>query len=431
MMVAEDTRKMPDHIPTIRLLALLLMLLAVAPDAALAVYRAKAEEATDFIQKTFYDPEAHLYRPAVPRRERDLPYDFSWGNGVQLTALVGAARHNPKKYGQTLKDFTAALRRYWQADAPIPGFTAYFAGPGAELYYDDNAWFVLGFVEAYEVTKDPAYLDWARQTQQFCLSGWDDKLGGGIYWFQDHKSKNTCANAPVAAAAMRLYLVGKDKDQIDWAKRIVEWTRRTLQDTDGLFWDNINLEGRIEKTKWTYNSALMIRSYTLLYQATKDRDYLARARHIADAGIKHWTDPDTGGFANSARFNHLFSESLLRLYDVTKDVRYLNAVRRDASFAYRYVRDPSGGYHNQWRKGGHRANERKELIENAGAARLFWLLTPYPDVEELVAEGRAAIRRGDHQRARGLLQQACDSDAEAVEAARLLKDVMRECGADA
>jgi rhamnogalacturonyl hydrolase YesR len=417
---------MPDHTLIVRVLAAALMLAALTPQAAFAVYRDKAEEATDYIQKAFYDPAEHLYRPAVPRRERDLPFDFSWGNGVQFTALVGATKHNPKEYAGTLKDFTAALRRYWQADAPIPGFTAYLARTGDLKYYDDNAWFVLGFVEAYEVTGDPAYLDWARQTQKFCLSGWDDKLGGGIYWFEDHKSKNTCANAPVAAAAMRLYLVGKDRDQLDWARRIVDWTRRTFQDTDGLFWDNVNLEGVVEKTKWTYNSALMIRSYTLLYQATKDRDYLALARHIADAGIKHWTDPETGGFTNSARFNHLFSESLLRLYDVTKDVRYLNAVRRDASFAYRYVRDPNGGYHNQWRKGGHRANERKELIENAGAARLFWLLTPYPDVDELIAQGRAAISKGDCARAKDLLQQACDSDAESAEARRLLADVLKK-----
>ncbi|HEY3266016.1 MAG TPA: glycoside hydrolase family 76 protein [Armatimonadota bacterium] len=387
------------------------LVLVLTPGLARASYRAKAEEQTDFIQARYYDSDAHLYRPWLPALPGDLAYDYMWGNGVQFTVLVSGTRYNPAKYGQTLKDVCASLRRYWDGAGPVPGFKdTYLPTKDAARYYDDNAWVVLGFVEAYEVTKDASYLDRARETQRFCLSGWDGKLGGGIYWREDKQTKNTCSNAPTAAAAARLYLVGHDADQLPWAKRIVDWTDKTLQDSDGLFCDNIRLDGHISKYKWTYNSALMIRSNVLLYQATKDRKRLAAARRIADAGLKRWVDPDTGGFTNNARFNHLFSESLLRLYDVTKDLRYLNAVRRDASFGYRYVRDPEGGYHDAWRKD-HKPGERKELIENAAVARLFWLLTPYPDVDELQAQAEKAEKRKDWKRAESLRRQAAESDA--------------------
>ena len=52
------------------------------------------------------------------------------------------------------------------------------------------------------------------------------------------------------------------------------------------------------------------------------------------------------------------------------------------------------------------------MIENASAARLFWLLTPYPDVEELAAQGEAAVARGDLRRGVELMRQALASTSE-------------------
>jgi uncharacterized protein YyaL (SSP411 family) len=399
-----------------KLAALLLVpALSVLPlQTAQANYKAKAEEAMNFIQSNFYDADAKLYHAATPPDPKALPYDFMWANGVQFTALVGAAHENPEKYRPLLVAFAEGLKKYWDVNAPVPGFDAYFSSPTSDdKYYDDNAWLVLGFVEAYEDTKEPMFLDWARRTQKFVLSGWDEQLGGGIYWRPDKKSKNTCSNAPAAAAAMRLYQQGQkeDADQLQWAQRICQWTNSHLQDTDGLFWDNINREGKIERTKWTYNTALMIRANTLLYQSTKKKEYLTEARRSADAGLKKWVAAD-GAIADSARFSHLFSESLLRLYDVTHDKNYLNAVRRHADYGWRYVRDPRGGYWNDWKKKTHAPGERKLLIENASTARLFWLLAPYPDVEELRADGEKAAAQGDWRQAASLFREALDSTAD-------------------
>ena len=38
------------------------------------------------------------------------------------------------------------------------------------------------------------------------------------------------------------------------------------------------------------------------------------------------------------------------------------------------------------------------MIENAAAARLFWLLAPYQDVEELRAAGEKALQQKDPPR---------------------------------
>ncbi len=391
--------------------AVLLAVVLGACGGAKANYRDKARSQTDWIQSNYFDAKAGLYRAAFPADPKGLPYEVMWGNGVQFSALVGATRDNPTKYKPILDAFAKGLEKYWDTGVAIPGFDAWFSSPdNDDKYYDDNAWLTLGFAEAYRVTKDTRYLDWARKTHHFVLSGYDDKLGGGLYWHQqDLKSKNTCVSAPAATGALALYNLG-DRDQLATAQSLVTWTTKTLQDpTDGLFWDNIKLDGKVEKAKWTYNTALMIRANIGLWRATKVAKYLQDARREGDSALPHWTDPATGGFKDSARFNHLLSESLLQLFEATHDLKYLNAVRRDADFAYRYVRDAGGGYWNDWKIKPHTADERKQLIENASVARLFWLLAPYPDVEELSAQAKTAEARQDWKRASELLRQAVDS----------------------
>ena len=348
-----------------------------------ADYRQKAEEETDYIQAHFYDAAAHRYRQSYPADPHGLPYDLMWANGVQYSVLALAARYDPAKYKQPLYEFTDGLQGYWDPTWTPPGYNAYCSGPGGtDKYYDDNAWMVEAFLEAYGSTHDALFLQKARDTQNFVLSGWDDKLGGGLYWKVDHQSKNACSNAPAAAAALRLAQLGGDKDQVAWGIKIHDWVNSHLQDADGLYWDNINLKGEVQKFKWTYNTALMIRTDLLLYGLNHDAAYVKEARRVGDAGLAAWADPATGSLQKTEdgpRFSIYFAEALLRLYDQTHDRKYLDAVRREADFAYHHARDPEGGYWNNWKRDSHSPDERKELIENASAARLFWLLTPYPE----------------------------------------------------
>jgi len=393
---------------------------ADAKPAPSSGYRLKAEEATDFIQSHFYDAPTRRYHPSFPMAPGGLDYDLMWGNGVQFSVLAAAAKEDPAKYRAALYDFTDGLTTYWdpQPKGSPPGYNAYCSGPGGtDKYYDDNEWMVLGYVEAYQNTHDPKFLALARATQDFVLSGWDETLGGGVYWKLDHQSKNTCSNAPAAASALRLDQVAGDREQGAWGIKIKAWTQANLQDKDSLYWDAYHMDGKIEKTKWTYNTALMIRTDVLLYQLRHTEPDLQEAKRMADAGLAAWTDPVTGSLnktEDATRFTHLFCEALLRLYDVTHDVRYLNAVRQQAAFGYKHARDPSGGYWDKWVTKPHKPDETKTLIENASAARLFWLLAPYPDVAELTAAGREAAGRGQEAAAESLLRQAADSDRDAA-----------------
>src|SRR5690606_11749824 len=145
------------------------------------------------IQDRYWDRTAGLYRAKPDSKEHDM----MWGNGVAFSALAGAARHDPGTYRNAMLKFFESMDAYWDSKVKIPGYEpAKTGGGGNDKYYDDNAWMVITFMEAYAMTNQARFKKRAEETLVFTLSGWDDVLGGGIWWHEQHKGngKNTCAN---------------------------------------------------------------------------------------------------------------------------------------------------------------------------------------------------------------------------------------------
>ncbi|MBC7807639.1 MAG: hypothetical protein H7145_16010 [Akkermansiaceae bacterium] len=336
-----------------------------------------ANEATHWCLQTLWDREAKRFRPASPMAPKDVPWDFMWGNGVAFSMLVGATRFASPVFRPYLDRFWDGMEGYWDLDKPVPAYDAFLSKSGDDKYFDDNEWMVLTFVEAYELTRNIRYLVRAEEVLRYVLSGWDDKRGGGIYWREDRKSKNTCSNGPGAVAVLVLARHGKSKERVEWARRIINWTRKTLQDpSDGLYWDNINIStGAVEKTKWTYNSALMLRAHLALWQLTQSKADLDEAVRIAESSERVFVAPGTGAFRDEANFTHLLVEAYLLLWRETK-LPWLKARAEAngeyAAFQLKYI---DGGYRTSWKKDPPvEQNPRKTLMANASTARLFWCL---------------------------------------------------------
>lgn len=311
------------------------------------------------------------------RRITDRAPDYVWGNGVMFSSLVTAARHDPDTYRPLMDRFFTAMDAYWDTGVDIPGYEpAPTRGAGNDKYYDDNQWMVIAFAEAYEITGDERYLDRAAETLRFSLSGWDDARGGGIWWHERHKddAKNTCSNAPAAVACLRVARWRDREANTAWAERLVEWTTKNLQDDDGLFLDHIKVsDGRIDRRKFTYNSALMIRANLGLHRATGERAYLDAAERIS-AACDAFVEPGTGAYRDSPRFDHLLVEADLELHRATGDERALFRATANTEHAWA-----------EWL-----TNPPDELIEQAAIARMLWLMA---DTQTEI--GRAFWARSD------------------------------------
>jgi hypothetical protein len=315
-------------------------------------------ETVEQIHRELYLPESKLYAEEIKAGKRSGP-SFNWPAGVMLSALNAAARAD-KKYKPWLREYAdASHSAYWNPAGPVPGYDSCPFPKGADRYYDDNAWMVLQLAETSRVLRDKKYLGWAKESMTYVLSGWDDKAGGGIYWRENKKtSKNTCSNAPSAFAAFQL----GDKAH---GQQILGWLLPKLQDpADGLMWDSAGIGGKIDRTKWTYNTALTIRALLADGQTEK-------AVPIADSAIKHWVDPATGAIKDDAAFAHLLCEALLDATRITKDRKYADTVLAALRALRDRSRDSAGHFPNRWERVPTKSVGPVRLIDQASAARAF------------------------------------------------------------
>lgn len=323
----------------------------------------------DRIRTRFYIAPRGLFADAIPPMgpTPDKPA-FMWGCGVLCSAFAAFARLDAAG-SEPLRAFVNSLDVYRTDYHGIRGYDVLPAPKPPDRYYDDNAWMVLALLDAHEATHNADYLRRARETFAFVMSGQDDVLGGGIYWRErDRASKNTCSNAPTAAAAVRLYGATHESAYLDTGKRLVAWTTAHLQDSDGLFFDAVNQDGSIGRAKWSYNSGLMIRAYTLLHSTAGQQGALDQAQRIARAAVAHWVRPETGAVADDGAFAHLLSDALLSLYEADGDEHWLSIVRRALSCIHD-ERDAQGWYPDKW---GHKAPDDRPsigLLGQASAAR--------------------------------------------------------------
>jgi predicted alpha-1,6-mannanase (GH76 family) len=157
------------------------------------------------------------------------------------------------------------------------------------MFYDDNGWWGLAWVAAYDLTGEDRYLDAARAIFAHNRGGWDDACGGGLWWNTNRSYKNAITNELFLTLAALLHQrTPGDEEYLSWALRTWEWlTARALIGPDGLVNDGLN--GHCENnggTAWTYNQGVVLGGLAALFDITGDREFLRHGEFIADAALR-------------------------------------------------------------------------------------------------------------------------------------------------
>ncbi|MBQ8382771.1 MAG: AGE family epimerase/isomerase [Clostridia bacterium] len=263
----------------------------------------------------------------------------------------------------------------------------------ADVCYDDQIWLIREFLNVYESTGRQEYLERAEKLTDFVLTeGWEPDEGG-IYWMVGGTTRNTCSNAPMIGALVRLYHLTGQQSYLDWAIKIYDWVNEHLLDSNGLYSDHVGTtydeDGKAIDThppatdKHAYNTGSMIYGGVLLYEATGKNAYLVKAKQSAAAAYRYFTESvktDEGSvpqykITTNTWFNLILMEGFLELaeYDATAD-KALRAMQ--ASIDYGYTHNLRNGLLPKLYVSGD-SDSKRRLIDMTANAEIYALLSQY------------------------------------------------------
>jgi hypothetical protein len=330
----------------------------------------------DIIIKDFWDENGKVANEKLIGNDKA----FLWPYGGFLEAVSAGYENFPED--ESLKclyiDVLNGIAQYKNLrDDSLLAYAATNGGHG-DVYYDDNVWIVIGYLKAYRLLKDKKWLDKSQEVIAFCYSGWDQLLGGGVYWMENNKSsKNACINAPLALASAELYLATKNILFLEWSVKLYNWTKQNLLDRNDLYNDSINLHEKIDATKYSYNTGCMVAAAARLYQITSDQKYLSDATNSSRASYD-------GGFGvvgiekylfNGAMpwFNSWLLEGYRAFYEIdTHTDSFLQGFVLALDYAVLNCANAAGYISADWQTQGGPKDEKVNLLDQSGTVRVLF-----------------------------------------------------------
>jgi hypothetical protein len=306
--------------------------------AQVSAYKSHVKDIYNAINANLKDPKSNLYFETTDPAKNEHPHSFLW----PLCAYIQGANEmevlEPKK--NYMLPVENAIAQYYRATPPYPAYQDYVVKEKTTtLYYDDNQWIAIAYMDAYKRKHDKKYLDTTKMIYRFMLGGLDTVGGGGIYWREkDNSTKNTCSNGPGVLVALQLYKATKDKQYLNTALDIYNWTKKHLQAPEGVYYDNVKLPSmELAKATYTYNTGTMLQSAALLYSITKDKKYLVEAQRVAKAGKAHFFK--NGRLPNEYWFNAVMLRGYVELYKIDKNKEWITFFEQDANAIWEKERD--------------------------------------------------------------------------------------------
>ena len=319
-------------------------------------YLQKSGDAVRTLQ-AWYDPSTGLYKTTG-----------WWNSANAITVLVDYARVSKStQYNPIVANtFTAAQKtidpeKTPEAPKPRAGFL--------NKYLDDEGWWALAWIDAYDLTKNKDYLAMGESIFADMATEWDDTCGGGIWWSKDRKYKNAIANElflSVAAHLANRTSGSRRKEYLAWGNREWKWFQGTgMINAKGLINDGLKIASgggaaasctSNGQTTWTYNQGVVLGGLVELSTADHDTDLRLAAQKIATAAVTQLVDangilhdpcePKCG--ADGVQFKGILVRNLVLLDKAQPDKAYEAFVDKNADTLWTDARGPNFQLAERW-----------------------------------------------------------------------------------
>jgi predicted alpha-1,6-mannanase (GH76 family) len=295
----------------------------------------------------WYVPASGLYRK---------PTDW-WNSANAITVLVDYSRatHTTQYLDAVANTFKRGNKVYGTKD---------FLNDSN----DDEGWWALAWIDAYDVTKKPEYLAMAQTIFTDMTTQWDTTTcGGGVWWSKDLKHsayKNAITNelflAIAASLANRITAPARKTEYLSWAQKEWRWFSASgMINSDNMINDGLNAANPAactnnRQTTWTYNQGVILGALVELYKADHDPALLPRAKTIAIATMTHLVtgagvlEEPPGGGPDLPQFKGIFMRNLARLNRAARSAQYRRFVDINADSIWSKDRGANYEFGSHW-----------------------------------------------------------------------------------
>jgi predicted alpha-1,6-mannanase (GH76 family) len=284
------------------------------------------------------------------------PTDW-WNSANAITVLVDYSRatHSTQYLSTVANTFGKASKAYGVVN---------FSNDSN----DDEGWWALAWIDAYDLTKTPGYLAMAQTIFADMTTQWDTTTcGGGVWWSKDLKHsayKNAVTNELfleiAASLANRVTDRTRKAEYLSWAQKEWKWFSASgMINSDNLVNDGLNATNPAACTSnkqatWTYNQGVVLGGLAELYKADHDASLLSKAETMADATMTKMVtatgvlEEPRGGGPDLPQFKGIFLRNLVRLNRVATRTKYKTFADTNAESIWRNDQGANYQFGDQW-----------------------------------------------------------------------------------
>jgi predicted alpha-1,6-mannanase (GH76 family) len=281
-----------------------------------------------------------------------------WNSANAINVLVDYARVS--KSTQYNSVFANTLTAAQTGSHGFPGFL--------NKYYDDEGWWALAWIDAYDLTGNQEYLSMAKAIFADMAGGWDGVCGGGIWWSKDRKYKNAIANELFLSVAA--HLANRDSTNrtqyLDWANKEWNWFLQSgMINSRNLINDGLDIRTGQNtptvctnngKTTWTYNQGVVLGGLVELSKVNSDPSLPQTAQKIATAAITALVDSngilhdpcEANCGADGVQFKGIFERNLVALHSAYPQAAYKSFVNTNANAVWDRAQGPNFQFGQVW-----------------------------------------------------------------------------------
>jgi hypothetical protein len=325
-----------------------------------------AENELAATERAFWNPRLHWYDWRLTKAKQAKPLASLWAVFplFELVDAVAIASPTPA-HEAAVETIARGAEAYLDPYTGPPSFTTYpgLTNPAQHVYFDDDGWFEIAFLDAYRATGERRFLRDAEEAYRFIAEkGWDPD-GGGFWWETLHRHLTSEPLAAEIDTGLRLYEITGEQRYLTSSEQWLAWANAHSWNASERLYQRNPTDG----TTMDYVEGPMIGARLELCKIRHIRGRCTGAEQLAAASLAAFgTDLDWTPVADA-----LYLRFVLQLYATDHRAGWLALAQRNADDALEHARDADGLFFRRWNGG---AFPTRLLQPDAATLSLFaWI----------------------------------------------------------